>query len=108
MMRAALNSEELRAIAFMRSSLPTISTRNACRIGMSNALAMPRIVASSSTCHTAITPVHTRIATVKASSMNAICMKMITRRLSARSAMTPAYRLNSSTPSELRAAVSPT
>jgi len=108
MTRAPLNSEELSAIAFIRSSLPTISTMNDWRIGMSNPLAMPRIVARSNTCQTATTCVQTRIATVRASSMNASCMKMMNRRLSARSAITPAYRLNRSTPSELRAAVRPT
>jgi len=106
--RAALNSDEFSAIAFIRSSLPTISTMNDCRMGMSNALAMPRIVARTRTCQTAITPVHTRIETVNASSMNATCIRMMTRRLSVRSAITPAYRLNSSTPTELSAAVRPT
>ena len=42
------------------------------------------------TCQTAITCVQIRIETVSASTMNAICMKMMTRRLSTRSAITPA------------------
>ena len=90
MTRAPLKSDEFSAMAFIKSSLPTISTMNDCRMGMSKALAMPRMVASTSTCQTATTPVQTRIATVNASSMKASCMKMMTRRLSTRSAMTPA------------------
>ncbi len=39
--RAPLNIEEFSAIAFGRSSLPTICTRKACRIGTSNAFTIP-------------------------------------------------------------------
>src|SRR5438046_4160196 len=49
--RAALNMDELSAIAFMRSSLPTSSTMNAWRAGMSNALTTPKNTASTMTCH---------------------------------------------------------
>ncbi len=44
--RALLNMPEFSATAFIRSSLPTISTTNACRVGCSNAFARPSIIAS--------------------------------------------------------------
>ena len=75
---------------------------------MSNALATPSSVARSITCHTVTTLVHTRVATVNASNMNSTCMRMMVRRLSVRSAMTPAYSVKRSTPSELRAETRPT
>ena len=40
-MRAPLNIDEFSAMAFIRSSRPTISTMNACRAGISNALTTP-------------------------------------------------------------------
>src|SRR5438045_9083568 len=45
----ALNTEELRAIAFMRSCLPTISTWNDWRAGPSSALMQPVVNAAELT-----------------------------------------------------------
>src|SRR6266540_2675418 len=56
--RAALKSEELSAIAFMRSSFPTSSTTNDWRVGMSKALTTPRKAASAITQPTVTVPVH--------------------------------------------------
>src|SRR5438309_8705717 len=50
--RAPLNIEEFSAIAFIKSSLPTMSTRNAWRAGMSNALTTPSRADSTKMCHT--------------------------------------------------------
>ena len=50
--RAPLKIALLRAIALGTSSRPTISTVNAWRVGMSTALVMPRMVASTRMCHT--------------------------------------------------------
>ena len=52
MIRAPFIIEELSAIAFMRSSRPTISTTNAWRIGTSKALMAPSNVAKTMRCHT--------------------------------------------------------
>ena len=81
---------------------------NDWRVGMSNALAMPSTVANTITCQTVMTWVHTRVAMTNASAMNSAWQMRMVRRLSVRSASTPAYRVNSSTPSELSAETSPT
>ena len=106
--RAALNMDELSAIAFMRSSLPTSSTMNAWRAGMSNALTTPKNTASTITCHVVTLPVHTSPASASASSICRACVHTMRRRLSTRSTTTPAYSVNSSTPRERSACVSPT
>src|SRR5436190_53084 len=98
--RAALNMDELSAIAFMRSSLPTSSTMNAWRAGMSNALTTPKNTASTMTCHVVTLPVHTSTANASASSICKPCVHTMRRRLSTRSTTTPAYSVNSSTPKE--------
>src|SRR6266699_3374575 len=106
--RAALNMDELSAIAFMRSSLPTSSTMNAWRAGMSNALTTPKNTASAMTCHVVTLPVHTSTASASASSICRACVHTMRRRLSTRSTTTPAYSVNSSTPRERSACVKPT
>ena len=55
MMRAPLNMDEFSAMAFIRSSLPTMSTRKACRAGMSKAFTTPSKAASTKMCHTCTT-----------------------------------------------------
>ena len=77
-------------MAFIRSSLPTSSTMYDCRVGISNALATPSTVANTITCHTVMTWVHTRVAMTNASAMNSAWQIRIVRRLSVRSASTPA------------------
>src|SRR6266487_698944 len=106
--RAALNMDELSAIAFMRSSLPTSSTMNAWRAGMSNALTTPKNTASAMTCHVVTLPVHTSTASASASSICKACVHTMSWRLSTRSTTTPAYSVNSKTPMERSACVKPT
>jgi hypothetical protein len=84
-----LTIDELRAMALKRSALPTISTTNACRVGMSTALAAPSRVASTNTCHILTAPVIVSAARMKASSIMADCVRMRTRRRGHRSAITP-------------------
>ncbi len=54
--RAPLNSDEFSAMAFIRSSLPTISTTKLCRVGMSKASVIPSSNASSAICQMRTTP----------------------------------------------------
>ncbi len=88
--RVALNTDEFSAIAFIKSSFPTISTRNDWRVGMSNALTIPKNAASPMTLCTVTRPVPTRAASPNACSMRRVCVMITTRRLSVRSATTPA------------------
>jgi len=106
--RAALNIDEFSAIAFIKSPLPTSSAMKAWRPGMSNALTMPKNSASTITCHVVTLPVHTSAASASASSICKACVHTMRRRLSTRSTTTPAYSVNSSTPSERSACVRPT
>ncbi len=50
-MRAQLNAELLREIAFIKSSRLVISMTNDCRAGMSNAIVIPLNTASAMMCH---------------------------------------------------------
>src|SRR5205807_1454740 len=88
--RAALNADELSAIAFIRSSLPTRSTMNAWRAGMSNALTTHRNAASAARCHTATVRLHTSAASANAGSMDSVCVRTTRRCLLVRSTTTPA------------------
>ena len=88
--RAALNIEEFRAMALTRSSLPTISTMKDWRVGMSKALTTPSREASAITFQTAIVCVQYRIASANACSMESVWVSTTMRRLSLRSATTPA------------------
>ena len=88
-MRAPLNMEEFSAIAFIRSSLPTMSTRNACRAGMSNAFTTPSSVASTRMCHTCTFPVSVNAARRNASTMEAVWVPITIRCRSWRSATVP-------------------
>ena len=88
--RVALNIDEFNAIAFIRSSFPTISTRKDWRVGMSKALTIPRNAASAMTLSTVTLPVATRAASANACIMRSVCVMTTTRRLSLRSATTPA------------------
>ncbi len=106
--RAALNIDELSAIAVIRSSRRTSSTMNAWRPGMSNALTMPNSTASSITCQVVTRPVQTSAARARASSIWSACVQTMSWRLSTRSTTTPAYSVNSSTPNERSAWFNPT
>jgi hypothetical protein len=72
--RAPLNMEEFSAIAFIKSSLPTMSTRNDCRPGMSNAFTTPRKLASTNTCQTWTLCDRVSAARMNASSIDATCV----------------------------------
>src|ERR1035438_9131972 len=89
MMRAPLNMEEFKAIAFSRSSLPTMSIRNAWRAGMSNAFTTPRPAAIAIICQTWMRPDSVSSASTVARTMEAICVPMTTRRRLLRSATMP-------------------
>ena len=88
--RAPLNIEELSAIAFSKSSRPTISIRNDCRAGTSNAFTVPSSVASAIISQTRMRPVSVSAARVNASSIEAVCVAITTRRRGHRSAASPA------------------
>ena len=87
--RAALNIDELRPMALSRSSFPTISTRNACRAGMSNAFTVPSSDASTMMCHTCTRPESVSAASRNARSMDAVCVAMTMRCFEFRSATIP-------------------
>ncbi len=90
--RATLNIVELRAMALVRSSLPTISTTNACRAGTSSARPTPKMKASAITCHTWTKPVTVSVASVAAWTNINVCARRTRRFLSKRSASEPAQR----------------
>ena len=76
-------------MAFIRSSRPTMSTRNACRAGMSNALTMPRHVASTNTCHTRTCPLSVSAASTSGNTIDNVCVVMMMRWRLTRSATAP-------------------
>ena len=80
--RAPLNIIEFSAIAFGRSSIPTISTTNACRPGMSNELTIPLKAARITTCATRTVPVKVNAASTNALSISSTCATIIRRRRS--------------------------
>ena len=80
-------------MAFNKFSRPTISIRNDCRAGTSNALTVPSSVARTMISHTLplrICPLSVSAASVKASSMEMVCVPITTRRRGQRSATSPA------------------
>ena len=92
-----MNAAELSAIALERSSLPTSSTRNDWRAGRSNALNTPKNRASASTIHGRTTPPLTTAASITAWTSAEVWVTRIRRRLSTRSATTPAHSENTRT-----------
>ena len=95
--REALNIAELRAMALIRSSLPTISMMNAWRAGMSKALTTPRRAESTNTCQMRTVLVRVRNASAKASSIDAVWVAMTTWRRLRRSAAMPPSTENANT-----------
>ncbi len=74
--RAPLNIEELSAIAFNKSSRPTISIRKDCRAGTSNAFTVPSSVARQIISHTRMRPPECpALQRVNASSIEATCVR---------------------------------
>ena len=76
--RAPLNIDEFSAMAFIKCSLPTISTRNAWRPGMSNAFTIPSRAASTKISHLVMW-VRASAARMKAKIMDAVWVAMTTR-----------------------------
>ncbi len=72
--------EEFSAMAFIRSGLPTMSTMNAWRAGMSKALTTPSPAESTKICQIRTWPPSVSQASAKASSMDAVCVPMTTLR----------------------------
>ena len=95
-MRPVLKIVELMPTALTRSSLPTISTTNDCRIGLSTAVIKPSIVASTSTCQNCTTPVTASTPSTSATSACAVCVASSSRRLLPRSASMPPHRPSTS------------
>ena len=77
--RALLNIDEFSAIAFGKSSFPTICTRNACRIGTSNAFTIPTRNAIKIRCHTFSKCVNVSAASVNARIIEAVCVQITPR-----------------------------
>ena len=95
--RDALNSIELSATALIRCSRPTSSTTNDWRTGLSIAVMMPWIVASTYTCQSWIAPVPTSMAKTAAWSSAATCVIVTRRCLGQRSVITPPISESNST-----------
>src|ERR1022692_1161093 len=87
--REALNIEEFRAMALIRSSRPTISTKNDCRAGISKAFTTPSSADRTKICQTCTPPVSVRTAKMNASSMAEIWVPITTRWRRKRSATMP-------------------
>jgi len=96
-MRAALKTAELRAIALATSSLPTISTTNDWRAGMSTVLTRPSRNASTKTCQTATAWKYTSPPRTSARTPAATCVPITVLRLGQMSAMIPPKRPRTST-----------
>ena len=93
-MRAILNMVELSAMAFIRSSLPTVSATKTWRADISNESEQPSTNAISATCQTCTAPDQVSAARMKASVMAMVCVEMMSLRLLTRSAITPPGRAN--------------
>jgi hypothetical protein len=89
----ALKTEELSAIAFIRSCLPTISTWKACRVGTSRALIVPVVSAATITIQYSACPVALSAKRASGGTTKAVCERSNTFRFRKRSAITPANGL---------------
>jgi hypothetical protein len=78
MIRAPLKIDEFSAMAFGRSSRPTISTTNDWRAGMSNAFTTPSAAPNANRCGTRMRPVSVSAARANAS---AIAVVWVARRI---------------------------
>ncbi len=105
--RAMLKSDEFSAMAFGRSSRPTISTTNACRVGMSSELVRPSNAARTSTCQICTWPLATSAQSRTACSIANDCVNKSTLRLGRRSARTPPKRDRSITGKNCSAPTTP-
>src|SRR5438105_5307176 len=89
MTAAPLNTDELRAIAFIRSCLPTMSTRNDCRAGTSNRFIVPVASAARITIQYCAWPLALRMNSANDGTMKADWVRSRTFCLRKRSATTP-------------------
>ena len=105
--RAPLTIELLSDSAFIRSSRLVISTMNAWRAGMSNAIATPPSAASTRMCQGRTSPLQTSPANTNASTIIALCVHSRTARFGCRSATDPPQSENSSIGAEPTAATMP-
>jgi hypothetical protein len=96
-MRVLLNAVELRAMAFMRSSLVTSSWMRDWRAGVSKALIVPSRNASAMTCHSCTMPIKVSVAKSAAWRSEAVWVKSTTFWRSKRSAATPPRSVKSKT-----------
>ena len=97
-----------RLTALFTSSSPTISTTNARRAGLSNAVAQPPISATASIASTGGCPLNASAASTADWAMAMYCTTMSSRRLSERSAIRPAQAPSTSTGANWQAASTPT
>ena len=91
-MRAVLNMLELSAIAFGSSSRPTSCIVRFWRAGRSKTTARPVSIAIAYTCHVCTFPIRVTAASSAEKTSCADCVTITVRRLSNRSATTPAKR----------------
>jgi hypothetical protein len=94
-MRARLNVVEFSATALVSCSLPTISPTNDCRTGMSNAVNTPNTKHSTYTCHSTASEVTSSTPSTSAHDAMPDWTNISRRRLSYRSASTPAHSVSS-------------
>ena len=87
--RATLTSVEFRLTALRRSSGPTISRTKAWREGFSKQLLSPSTTARMHTSVNVTTPAHVKAASTRACSPINVWSRIMSRRLSTRSAITP-------------------
>src|SRR5258708_10631408 len=95
--RAPLNIEEFSAIAFIRSSRPTMSTRKDWRPGISNAFTTPSRAASTKICGTEIRCIRVSVARMRARIIDAVWVAMTIRCRLTRSATMPPMGANKNT-----------
>ena len=89
--RAPLKDALFSPTALGRSSGPTISDANACRVGLSTAEIAPSMSASAYTCHNSVVFVRTRTARSAALIESSTCVQMRIVRLGKRSATAPPH-----------------
>ena len=107
MMRAVLKMAEFRATALGTSSRPTSSTTKAWRAGMSTALRMPLMNASSMICQTAMRLVTTSTNSSRLMPMAMAWVTISVGRRGSRSVMTPPSRPSTITGRNCAAATTP-
>ena len=108
MTRDVLMTTELSPTALETSSGPTISYRKLWRAGMPKAVVVPVRPASTQIIHTVTTSVATSTPSASAKSAAPVWVRMMSLRLSTRSASAPPHAPNRSTGPNWRPTVMPT